>query len=65
MEAYQERVRKEKLDLDGKIERLNAFINDLNRFNGLPEDERVRLTRQVTAMWEYSSILGERIAAFK
>jgi len=72
MEAYQERVRKEKLDLDGKIERLNAFINDLNvfindlsRFNGLPEDERVRLTRQETAMREYSSILGERIAAFK
>jgi hypothetical protein len=65
MEAYQERVRKEKLDLDGKIERLNAFINDLNRFNGLPEDERVRLTRQENAMREYSSILGERIAAFK
>ena len=65
MEAYQKRVIEEKSDLDGKIKRLNAFINDLNKFNGLPGDERVRLTRQETAMREYSAILGERIAAFK
>lgn len=64
MQDWQQRVVDEKAALDGNIERLNAFINDANKFNGLPCDERVRLTNQEDVMRQYSDILGERIENF-
>jgi hypothetical protein len=54
----------EKTDLDDKIEKLGIFIKDSPIFKSLDEDERCRLQRQWMIMVEYSSILGERIAAF-
>ena len=60
---HQQRVVSEKSELDGKIEKLNAFgKGDL--FLTLPEAEQDRLRRQSTIMGMYSGVLGERIAAF-
>ncbi len=64
MKEYQVRVVQEKSELDSRRERLVAFISDVNKFNGLPVEERCRLTKQQEAMQVYSDILGERIAAF-
>lgn len=64
MQEYQERVMQEKKELDEKIEKLNAFTNDPNKFNDLPSEDRVSLTKQEEVMMEYSKILGERIARF-
>jgi hypothetical protein len=61
---HQKRVIDEKTDLDDKIEKLGIFIKDSPIFKSLDEDERCRLQRQWMIMVEYSSILGERIAAF-
>ena len=63
MQEHQKRVVEEKSDLDGKLNRLQAFIQTPN-FTGLGEDERDRLRRQADVMADYSVILGERIAAF-
>lgn len=65
MLAHQERVVQEKQELDDKIAKLSSFTNPNNDiFNALPEDEQVRLGRQLAVMAEYSSILSERINAF-
>lgn len=63
MEAHQQRVVDEKTELDAKREKLGAFIEGAI-YQGLPEAERDRLTQQAIAMTTYSTILGERIAAF-
>lgn len=63
MEDFQQRVVDEKKELDEKREKLAAFFTG-SIFPTLPVEERVRLERQLDAMNEYSSILGERIAAF-
>lgn len=63
MEPHQERVVTEKAELDGNIERLDAFLRS-DKSNVISEDERDRMARQHTAMSEYSRILGERIEAF-
>jgi hypothetical protein len=60
---YQQRVVKEKAELDGKLEALCAFIKG-ERFMSLDVAERQRLLTQSRAMADYSVILGERIAAF-
>ena len=64
MQPHQQRVVDEKTELDGKLEKLNAFIDGSDIFAGLPEDERTRLRKQAGFMKGYSDILGERIAAF-
>ena len=61
---YQIRVVEEKDELDGKIERLAKFKQS-EQFVSVPKDEQDRLTQQLAVMREYSSILGERIAAFE
>lgn len=63
MLPHQQRVVDEKIALDEKMAKLDAF-GDTAIFTGLPQAERERLKRQAVAMREYSDILGERIAAF-
>jgi hypothetical protein len=63
MEKHQARVVAEKEELDGKIERLRAFIAG-DTFGGLSEAERRRLRRQESIMGLYSDVLDERIIAF-
>ena len=63
MQPHQERVVTEKKELDEKREKLGAFIEG-EIFLSLPEAERGRLQQQAIAMARYSTILGDRIAAF-
>jgi len=64
MKPYQERVVKERAELDEKLEKLNAFGTS-DFFSSLPLDEQQRLIRQSKIMDQYSVVLGERIAAFE
>jgi|GEM_PF-1620193 len=63
LQPHQQRVVDEKRDLDERLAKLVAFFNT-PIFAGLDEEERQRLEHQAAAMQEYSTILGERIAAF-
>lgn len=63
LQPHQQRVVDEKADLDGKIERLDAFIHG-KIYPALADAERSRLMRQFCHMKDYSNVLGERIAAF-
>lgn len=60
---HQQRVVDEKSQLDEKLEKLLAFL-DNPIFAGLPVAEQNRLSRQISYMREYSIVLGERIDAF-
>ena len=60
---HQQRVVDEETELDKKIDSLSAFFAN-QMFQTLPEAERDLLKRQHAAMETYSSILGDRIAAF-
>ncbi len=60
---HQERVVAEKSELDEKLVKLTVFI-DGDLFESLPNDEHLRLIRQMKIMAEYSLVLGERIGAF-
>ena len=64
MEKYQERVVKERDDLNDKIVRLVGFLYT-DRSDEISRDERCRLESQQVLMQEYSRILTERIAAFR
>ena len=64
MQPHQERVVTEKNELDEKLDKLKAFIEENPIFKTLPHDEQLRLNRQFDAMAEYSHILGQRIDAF-
>jgi hypothetical protein len=63
MQPHQQRVVDEKADLDAKIEKLTTFVGGLV-FESLSPPEKNWLTQQLNVMGQYSSILGERIAAF-
>jgi hypothetical protein len=62
--TFQQRVLDEKTGLDKKASALAAFFSTAI-FAGLPEAERARMSSQHCAMTQYSSILGDRIAAFE
>jgi len=64
MEAFQERVVQERINLDEKITKLNGFMRS-STFTSLDEYEQERLRRQYEAMITYSSILMERISHFE
>ncbi len=64
MAPYQERVVKEKADLDEKIQKLTDFMAWKLPALPIPSDESVLLHRQKKAMQKYSTILGKRIAGF-
>lgn len=63
MQPHQERVVKERAELDEKISKLSKFIGT-DTFQALPLSEQTLLREQRDVMNRYSSILGERIAAF-
>jgi hypothetical protein len=64
MEDYQQRVIKEKEELDEKLEKLHKFImSDI--FNKIQTEQKGLLIRQRRVMDEYSAILKERIELFK
>lgn len=65
LEPWQQRVVKEKDELDEKRNRLTTFKEENHRiYSALPAEEKVRLTRQAHLMREYSRVLGERIEAW-
>ena len=63
MQEFQERVVKEKAELDEKLAKLRLFFTS-EIFYTLSDEEQERLNRQENAMTEYSEVLGERINAF-
>ena len=63
MQPYQQRVVKEKQDLDIKIADLKDFLNS-NKFDVLHPLEKARLSLQKAAMLKYSGVLADRINAF-
>lgn len=63
LEPFQERVKKEKNELDQKIAKLNEFLASDATRNVALEDMRL-LSDQFFIMKEYSSVLGKRISRF-
>lgn len=64
MEAFQERVIQERIDLGEKLIKLNGFMRS-STFTSLDEYEQERLRRQYEAMITYADILEERINRFE
>lgn len=64
MQPYQQRVVDEKTELDKKATALSGFIGNSPIFTTLDPAEQERLREQNEVMWQYSEILGARIAAF-
>lgn len=65
MQPHQQRVVNEKAELDQKAGALTQFIATSPVFDTLDAAEQERLREQCEVMWQYSEILGKRIAAFK
>ena len=62
---HQQRVIDEKLELDGKIKALQAFVEGTNSpFNELSCDDRSDLISQLYTMERYTGILQRRINRF-
>ena len=64
MQPHQQRVVDEKSELDTKAKALSEFIGNSPIFETLDPAEQERLKVQNDVMWQYSEILGARIAAF-
>jgi len=64
MELFQQKVIREKIDLDDKIKNLTVFIDKDPSFKNLSEAEQGRLRVQVLIMMSYSAILLSRIKVF-
>ena len=62
---HQQRVIEEKRELDAKATALSNFIGLNKTFEALDATEQERLREQCEIMWQYSEILGARIAAFE
>lgn len=65
MKPHQERVVQEKKELDEKATKLSEFIGTNPVFLTVDAAEQERLKEQCEIMWQYSEILGSRIAAFE
>jgi len=61
---HQQRVIDEKAALDDKAKKLGEFISENPLFEKLDAAEQERMKVQNDIMWQYSEILGQRIAAF-
>lgn len=61
---HQQRVVDEKAELDKKAHALSQFIGTSPIFETIDAEEQERLKEQNDIMWQYSEILGKRIAAF-
>lgn len=59
-----ERVRKEQSELNDKIVKLNAFINDNIKFMSVTPIQRRLLKKQLKVMRKYDHILCMRIIRF-
>ncbi len=64
MQPHQQRVVDEKTELDKRAHALSQFIGLSPVFETLDAAEQERLREQNDVMWQYSEILGARIAAF-
>jgi hypothetical protein len=64
MLPHQQRVVDEKNELDVKAKALSNFIGNNPAFDGIDAEEQERMKEQCEIMWQYSEILGKRIAAF-
>jgi hypothetical protein len=64
MESYQERVIKEKADLDSNIEKLDAFIGSELYEAVVDITDKYLLCSQLLTMKSLSSILHSRIKRF-
>ena len=64
LQPHQRRVVSEKEELDKKATDLSNFIGTSPIFETLDPAEQERLKEQNDVMWQYSEILGARIAAF-
>lgn len=60
---HQQRVIAEKAELDTKLGKLLAFV-ETETYSQLPNEEKMRLYHQSSIMHQYSTVLGDRIAAF-
>ncbi len=66
MKPHEERVVKEKAELDRKIKKISSFIFHSYSFSSLFEEEDRKLLKlQLSSMEIYSHVLGMRIARFK
>lgn len=65
LQPHQQRVVDEKAELDTKAKALSNFIGENPIFETIDAAEQERLREQCEVMWQYSEILGARIAAFK
>ena len=63
MEDYQKRALEEQADIEGKIQRLNAFLMS-EAYDYLPLIDRSLLNKQYAAMCNYKDILTRRIERF-
>jgi hypothetical protein len=63
MQAYQERVIAEKVELDRRREALRRFTGS-DEYRKLPYEERNTMEIQLEVMDKYSYLLAERIAVF-
>lgn len=64
MKPHQQRVVEEKKELDEKATKLSEFIGNSPLFDEIDAEEQERLKVQNDIMWQYSEVLGQRIAAF-
>ena len=64
LQPHQQRVVDEKTDLDEKANALSQFIGCNPIFGTLAPAEQELLKLQNDVMWQYSTILSARIAAF-
>jgi hypothetical protein len=62
-QPHEQRVIEERKELDAKIDKLYRFL-EYDALGRVPSEELARLRLQYQAMRMYSTILGQRIAAF-
>lgn len=60
-ETFLDRMNVERMELQERVSKLDAFING-ETFGGIDQEERERLLGQRTAMGHYLEILSARIA---
>ena len=63
MEAYQERVVEELMQLTERYEKLRVFLES-EKFNDVVKEEQHRMHMQLQAMGTYKTILEQRVGYF-
>lgn len=59
--SHIERMKQEHKELGEKLEKLNAFICEDERFNDIDEMEKIRMIKQSGFMQSYLEVLEARI----